>query len=102
MIDIGLYVTYALLGITVLSILIFALLRIFSNPASAKSALIGIIALVVVVGISYALSSSDASMYKDVDEGTVKRVGTGLVTLYLLGSITILAVIYSQISRLLK
>jgi len=103
MIELGLYLTYALLGVTVLAILVFAVLRTISNLASAKTALIGIVGLLIVWGISYAISgTSDAAQYEEVSEGTVKRVGAGLITLYLLGSITILSIIYSQISRLIK
>lgn len=106
LINIGIYATYALIGICVLAILIFAVTRIVTHPGAAKSALIGIVALVVLGGISYAISNgSDANgLYADLEvtEGTSHMVGTGLLTFYLLIGIAVLSIIYVEITRLFK
>ncbi len=103
MIDIGLYITYALIGASIFAILTFALLKVFSNVAAAKNILIGIIALIVLVIISYALNDgSDAAVYKDISENTLKTIGAGLVALYLLAGLAIFSILYFEIIRLFK
>lgn len=106
LINFGLYATYVLIGIAVLGILIFSVARIISHPGAAKSALIGIVGLIVLGGISYALSSGDdaATRFADLEisEGTSRMVGAGLVTFYLLVGIAILSIIYVEITRLFK
>lgn len=105
-IDIGIYLTYVLIGICVLAILIFSVARIISHPGAAKSALIGIAGLVVLAVIAYLFSSgADANgIYKDLEisEGTSRTVGAGLVALYIVMGLTVLSIIYSEVTRLFK
>lgn len=106
LIDIGIYATYILIAICVLAILIFAVSRIISNPGAAKSALLGIAALVVVGIIAYFFSSgADATgIYADleVSESTSHIVGAGLVGLYIIMALTVLSIIYVELTRLFK
>ncbi len=106
MIDVGIYLTYALIAICVLAVLIFAVARIVSHPEGAKSALIGIGGLVVLGIIAYFLSSgADANTtYADleVSEGTSRMVGSGLLILYIVMGLTVLSIIYVEITRLFK
>lgn len=107
-VDIGLYVTYALIGICVLGILIFAVGRIVSHPSAAKSALIGIGGLVVLWVLAYLFSTGDdaaeGGMYAGmgITEGTSHMVGAGLVTFYLLLGIVILTILFNELTRLFK
>lgn len=105
-INLGLYVTYVLIGICVLGILIFSIARIISHPGAAKAALIGIVGLIVLFGLSYALSNGDDvhTIFSklDVSEETSRLVGTGLLTFYLLMGVAILSIIYVEITRLFK
>lgn len=102
----GLYFTYILVAVCALAILFFAIARIVSHPEAAKSFLIGLVALVVLGGVSYGLSSgADAeTIYKklEVTKGTSHGVGAGLVTFYLLMGIAVLSIIYVEITRLFK
>ena len=106
MINFGLYLTYALIGFSVVAILFFAVTKILQEPGGAKSALIGIVGLVVVLLLGYLLSTgADANtIYAklDVTESTSRRVGTGLMTLYIVMALTILSILYVEITRLLK
>ncbi len=106
MINFGLFLTYALIGFTVLAILFFAVNKIAKEPGAAKSALIGIVGLIVVLLLGYLFSTGeDASTTfakLEVSEGTSRQVGTGLVTLYIVMGLTILSILYAEITRLMK
>lgn len=102
MIDFGLYLTYALIGVAVVAIVIFAVVNMVKKPATAKSALIGIGGLIVLLVLSYLFSSGqDAELY-NTTEGTAKWVGTGLVVLYILGALAILSILFSEVTRIFK
>jgi hypothetical protein len=106
-INIGIYLTYILIGAAVIGILFFSVTNIAKNPKAAKSALVGIGGLVVVFGITYALSTgADAGMYSTdeevVTEGTSKLVGMGLSSFYVLAALTILSILYVEVTRLFK
>ncbi len=96
------YTSYVLIGIAVVGILFFAVAKIVGSPENAKTALIGIGGLVVLLGISYALSSSEHLAKAEISESTSHNVGTGIVALYILGAATIVTILYSEISRLIK
>jgi hypothetical protein len=69
--------------------------------------LIGIGALVVVIGISYLLASGNVTeamgrVEGGVTETTSKRVGMGLITFYLLAGVAILAVILSSVKSIVR
>lgn len=104
MVDFGIYATYVLIGICVVGILGFSIMNILKNPKAAKSALIGIVGLLVVFGLSYALSdgSEATTTFADenISEGGLKRVGMGLGTFYILTAVAILAILYVEVSRL--
>ena len=79
MVDTGLYITYVLIGICVIGILGFSVLNIAKNPGGAKSALVGIVGLIAIFGLTYALSDgTDATTTYaklDITEGTSSRYG---------------------------
>ena len=104
MIDTGIYLTYALIGICIISILGFSIVNIAKNPGGAKSALFGIVGLIVVFVLTYVMSDgSDATtIFADdgITETTSKRVGMGLGTFYVLTAVAILSILYVEVSRL--
>ncbi len=105
MLDIGLYVLYALLAIAVASAILFPLINSFSNPAGLIRSAIGVGVIVVLFGISYALSDSELSrsaIGAGLSESAVRLVGAGLIMLYIVFVLAVLALIYSEISKALK
>jgi len=106
LINTGIYVTYALLALTVVGILLFSLWQVVKNPAGAKSALAGIVALVVILLVSYGISTgSDLEIYAqklEVAAETSQQVGTGLLVFYVLGALAILSILYSEITSIFK
>ena len=94
--------TFAVLFITVSVTLIFSLLGLFSNKEKLKKALISIGFLILVVGISYLFSSGEETPLKDGEilsaQGS-RLVETGIRTVYILGSIAILLMVFSTIRK---
>lgn len=74
------------------------------NPSSLKNAIIGIIIVAVVAGLSYVLADGTVlPSYKGrVDESTSKLVSTGLNAFYIVGLLAVLSVVYSGVARIFK
>lgn len=106
LINTGFYITYALLGIAIAAILIFSLWQVVKNPAGAKSALAGIVGLVVIYLVSYGISTgSDLDIYAkslEVTADTSRWVGTGLLAFYVLGALAILSILYAEVTSIFK
>lgn len=95
-----------LAGIAALMTLVFPLVQIILQPKRGKGTLIGIVALVVVVLVAYGLSSSEplnfATSNPDNVPSTLKRVGTGLITMYLLVGVGIASILFTEITKSFK
>jgi hypothetical protein len=102
-----LYWTYALFGVATVSSILFAVFLMASDFKKAKNALIGVGALIVVVGLAYALASGAIPTFHNVEkfnitEAISKFVGTGLYTTYLLGGIAIIGILFTEFSKSFK
>ena len=103
--DTIIYWCYALFALGAATAIIFPIITMIKNPKGAKSALIGVLALVVVFVVSYALAGDEMlDKYYDFISGpeASKRVGTGLIAFYILAIGAIIATVYSGISKLFK
>jgi len=93
----------AIVGIT----LIFSLFQLFTDLKALKQALIVIVLMAIVVGISYTLAA-DTAVVSGIGEALSssatesKMVGTGLYATYVTGALAILAIILSPVIKLLK
>ena len=101
------YLMYALFGTTTIIAIGFPVAYMIFNPKSAKNTLIGLVFLAIVVGISYMLASDQVMHivgYTGTDNNptTLKQVGTGLYTMYILFGLAFLAIIYTEISNSFK
>jgi hypothetical protein len=105
MIDAGLYITYALFFIAVGAAIIFPLLYIIKDPKGVVKSLAGIGALVVIFILCYAVSGDEVTAkYTSlgVGSGSSKLIGAGLIMFYAVMAISMVGVIYSEISKALK
>lgn len=102
--------TYIVTGLTVLLVIGFSIYNLFVKPKAAINALIGIAALAVIVIISWFLSSSaidplfvmDIAENIEVTDALSKQVGAGLIATYILAALSVLAIIYAWVSKLIK
>ena len=97
--------SYLLLGIAAVAAVLFPIIYLVQNPKKAKGALFSVAGLLVIFGISY-LIASDAVLNSyekyDIDAAISRRVGMGLIAMYILGFGAVGAIIYSAVSRLIK
>lgn len=97
--------TYALIGVATVLAILFPIINTISNPSGAKSVLVGVGALVVVVGLSYVLAG-DEVLAKYQQYGTTpsssKWVSTGLIMFYLLAAAAIGITIVAEVARVFK
>ncbi len=102
--------TYIIAGLTLLLVIGFSIMNLFVKPKSAINALIGVAALVVIVIVSYLLSSPyidpkfklDIAENVNVTDALSKQVGAGLIATYILAALSVLVIIYTWISKLIK
>ena len=85
------WITYLLLAAAVIFSLGYALVNLFSNPASLKKTLFVVVGFLVAAGIAYVLASgTDVSIPEmagkgiETSETTIKRIGTGLNLFFIL------------------
>jgi len=104
-IEISFHATYVLLGLAVASLIIFPLYFVVTNFGKAKGGLFGLAAILVVVAVAIGLSPVDQSA-KFVNAGispfASQLVGGGLLTIYILFAVIILAAAYTELSKWFK
>jgi hypothetical protein len=96
-------ITYILLGVAVVVSVLFTLKNLFSNPAGLKKTLFVVGGFVLVVVISYVLSSgTDVSpeFLAMSDEGTVKNIGMGLNVFFILTIIAVASLIIPAVKNM--
>ncbi len=94
--------TYFIFGLTILAVLVFLVVRLFSG--NIKVTLISVGAFLVVFLISYATASDQTSTLPNgtqVSGSMSQWVETGLNMFYILGVVAVLALCYSSVKKLL-
>ncbi len=105
MLDVGLYFGYTLLIVAVLAAVILPLIKAVQSPGDLIKSLYGVVALVVVFGIAYAVSGSSVRTtwaVMGVGEGMSRMIGAGLLTFYIVLVIAFIGLIFSEISKVFK
>ena len=81
----GLWVVTIFIGIAILTSVGMPLINAIKNPAGLVKSLIGVIALVVLFVISYALSGSEVTAKMaayGIDPSSSKMIGAGMILFY--------------------
>lgn len=99
--------SYLLIAISLLvGFVYFPGVVLSKNTKTAKGAIMGVAALIVIFIISYTISSDDASsaVYTKfaITNGESKLIGGMLIGTYFVGILTVLAAIYAEVSKLFK
>jgi hypothetical protein len=105
MLDVGLYFMYALFFIAVVAAVVLPLLQAVKSPGAFLKSLYGIIALVVIFVIAYAISSNAVKpgwAVLGISEGVSKLIGAGLIVFYVTIVVAILGLIYSEVTKAFK
>lgn len=98
-------ITEFVLGLGILITLLFALGQLFMTPKAAVRALVSVALLGVLYLVSYLSASSniDAPVYQEfnITSGESRLIGSLIYLVYILGGLSILAIIYSAINSFL-
>lgn len=105
MIDIGLYFGYTLLIVAAAAAIVLPLINAVKSPAGIIKSLYGIVAILVLFGIAYAISDNSVkptwAVY-GITPGLSKVIGAGLILFYITLFVAVLGLIYSEINKTLK
>ena len=102
LINIGIILTYVMVGFATLTTLVFAVKRMIQSPKDAKKTLYAIGGLVVILIAAYFFSSEEVlNSYEKYNVTSIasKRVGMGLITFYCLIFGAISAILYTELSK---
>lgn len=109
--DANFYWSYFLLGIGAATIFIYSIAQTFSSKDTAKKSLLPILGLAVVFLLASMMSSSEIPQFygaqKLIEDGTLtpkvsKMVDTGIYSVYIMSAISVIALIYSSVTRIWK
>ena len=105
-ISIGLYISYLLLFLAAITAVVFPLLDSIKNPKEIAKSGVSVIGLLVLFVISYLLSGSEITAKYMIGGVTTefnsKMIGAGLIMFYFVLFLSIVAMIYSEVSKALK
>jgi len=105
MLDLGFYVFYALLFIAVALTIVFPIIHMLREPSTLIRSAIGVGIVVVLFILSYALADSEVNLKAaavGVTPTSARLIGAGLIMFYITLVLSVLALIYSEISKALK
>ncbi len=101
-----LYWAYILLGVAVLVAFIIApVVGMIQNPKSAVKGVVALVILLGIIGIAYSLSSTtpvDISIEVKNMDLALRLADTSLISMYILGALGILAIILAELKQLLQ
>ncbi len=100
MVDVGLFLSYILVGVCALAAVGMPLIKTFGDPQSFRKIGIGVGALVVVFVIS--LIIADNTVYEKASAGTSRMVGAGLIAMYFLTFFAVIGIVYTEVSKMIK
>lgn len=104
-IDILLYLAYALVIIAALGAIILPLIKSLDDPKSLLKAGIGIVILLVIFGISYVVSSDEVTnVYTkfNVDAQASKIIGGVLITTYAFFVAAFASILFTEVAKNFK
>ena len=103
----GLILTYIMIAVAALAAIVYPLMFLAKNPSKGKNALMGIGGLLFITVISYVLASGDIMTFPGSEkfgmtEASTKRVGMGLIVVYIISLGAIAAVLFAELGKLFK
>ena len=101
------YWTYALFFLATIGAILFPIVGLATDIKKAKSTIMGVLALGVIIGLAYVLASGAIPTFHNFEKFNItetisKNVGTALFATYLLGGIAIIGILYSEVSKSFK
>lgn len=99
-------IAYVALALCVILALLFPVLNIISQPKNAIRVLIGIGAIVLIGVIAYSFAGNQFTEFElsrlKITETGSRQVGAALLATYVIAGASILAILYAEVSSLIK
>lgn len=102
MVNLGLIISYILIGVCALTAIIMPLMQAAGNPGSLKKIGVSFGGMVVVFIICYLLAGEDTMDLKGITASASKTVGAGIIMFYVLLAGAIGSIIYTEIHKFTK
>ena len=105
LIDIGIILTYLMVGAAALTAIGFGIKKMAENPDNATKTLYMIGGLIAVILFAYLFASDEVlKSYEkyEISKSTSKQVGMGLIAFYLLIAGAFGAVVYAEFSKVIS
>ncbi len=103
--DIVLYIGYFLVAVAVVLAIVMPLIKAMSDPRSLITIGAGILGLIVIFLIGYALSSNEVQAFysrHDITASGSKVIGGTIITMYLLLGLAFLSIMFTEVSKLFR
>lgn len=105
MLDSFLYFAYILVAIALLAAFVLPMFTLLSNPKGLKKMLLFLLLAVVLIGLSYALASSDPLVVKiDIEssKNVLKLTDAGLILTYILSAFAFLSILLGGVVKMVR
>lgn len=102
-IDISLYIGYILTVVAVVAAILLPLFKSLDNPKSLLKVAGGVIGVIAIFGLGYALSDSTVMPgLEEFSEDTFKYVGASLVTMYILLILAVAGIAVTEVAKFFR
>jgi hypothetical protein len=102
--DSVLWTSYIYAIIATLGTLVSSVAGMIAKPSAFKGTLVGIVGMLVIFGLSYALA--DGTVLSNYPKGTTESASlwsdVGLIAMYILAGLTVLSVVFSGVWKLVN
>lgn len=103
--DGALWITYILILLSAAAAVVFGLMNVLRNPKKNLGAILGVVAMILVLVVAYygfADNYVPEKFVSTVSPSVSQWTGAGLMTLYVIMVLTVVAVVYAEVNRLFK
>jgi hypothetical protein len=91
---------YILLGLAALVAIVGPIIQLFANFKSARTTLLGIVILLIIIFIGYSMSTNES--YDTVGPFASQLIGGGIRATFILIGLAIVAAVYTEIAKFFK
>jgi hypothetical protein len=105
LINIGLFLAYALMAVAAISAIVFPIIQTFGDLKKAKGGLIGFGILVAVLLLAFLLSPAETGAFYDkhkISPNTSKLIGGGLLATYIVFAGVVISILYAEVAKWFK
>ena len=105
-VNVGIWLAYAMVIVGVALAVVFPLIQAFDDPKQIKKAAIGVLGILIMFGLGYALSTGDLTskfLQSGVDtDGLSRAIGGMLKMVYILMGVAAIAIVYTELNKAFK